>query len=202
MSARALTLANVFAILKSSARYPSGPRERSAKPPFVGSNPTRASNFLFSNQWITTFVSFPPSPTWEHLGTTGKRASCPNSCPIPQQLPLRAMWIASHSSPSDSLSELQFTAGLARQIQFREDVRIEEAPRSGCSCKGVCLISPLPKAGENHFELLVSLPQHSGRSGNADRSQPPPSAWTSVTASTMRRPRIFTAVTSSERAAL
>jgi hypothetical protein len=25
------------------ARYPSGPRERSAKPPFVGSNPTRAS---------------------------------------------------------------------------------------------------------------------------------------------------------------
>src|SRR5216684_31193 len=68
--------------------------------------------------------------------------------------------------------------------------------------KEFCLISPLPKAGENHFELLVSLPQHSGRSGNADRSQPPPSAWTSVTASTMRRPRIFTAVTSSERAAL
>src|ERR1700737_1804815 len=33
-----------FAILKSLARYPSGPRERSAKPPFVGSNPTRASN--------------------------------------------------------------------------------------------------------------------------------------------------------------
>lgn len=32
-----------FAILKVSARYPSGPRERSAKPPFVGSNPTRAS---------------------------------------------------------------------------------------------------------------------------------------------------------------
>src|SRR6266581_7242923 len=33
-----------FAILRDSARYPSGPRERSAKPPFVGSNPTRASN--------------------------------------------------------------------------------------------------------------------------------------------------------------
>src|SRR5713226_3213824 len=32
-----------FAILRGSARYPSGPRERSAKPPFVGSNPTRAS---------------------------------------------------------------------------------------------------------------------------------------------------------------
>src|SRR6266851_4150949 len=32
-----------FAILRDSARYPSGPRERSAKPPFVGSNPTRAS---------------------------------------------------------------------------------------------------------------------------------------------------------------
>src|SRR5216684_9283266 len=95
--------------------------------------------FSFQISGFTTLVSFPPSPTWEHLGTTGKRASCPNSCPIPQQLPLRAMWIASHSSPSDSLSELQFTAGLARQIQFREDVRIEEAPRSGCSCKGVLL---------------------------------------------------------------
>src|SRR6267154_4243039 len=35
-----------FAILRDSARYPSGPRERSAKPPFVGSNPTRASKFL------------------------------------------------------------------------------------------------------------------------------------------------------------
>jgi hypothetical protein len=42
---RALTLMRVFVILKSSARYPSGPRERSAKPPFVGSNPTRASTF-------------------------------------------------------------------------------------------------------------------------------------------------------------
>ena len=72
---RALTVLRVFVILKSLARYPSGPRERSAKPPFVGSNPTRASMLLVSNQWITTFVSFPESPTWEHLGTTGKRAS-------------------------------------------------------------------------------------------------------------------------------
>ena len=30
-------------ILISTARYPRGLRERSAKPPFVGSNPTRAS---------------------------------------------------------------------------------------------------------------------------------------------------------------
>src|SRR6266702_822351 len=37
-----------FVILQDSARYPSGPRERSAKPPFVGSNPTRASTFLRS----------------------------------------------------------------------------------------------------------------------------------------------------------
>src|SRR6266436_4708531 len=64
-----------FAILRDSARYPSGPRERSAKPPFVGSNPTRASRLLVSNQWITAFVSFPESPIWEHLGTTGKRVS-------------------------------------------------------------------------------------------------------------------------------
>src|SRR5882724_5273887 len=64
-----------FVILGVSARYPSGPRERSAKPPFVGSNPTRASSFLVSNQWITTLVSFPPSPTWEHWGPTGKRVA-------------------------------------------------------------------------------------------------------------------------------
>src|ERR1700737_1418774 len=42
----ALTRPTIFAIIKSSARYPSGPRERSAKPPFVGSNPTRASNLF------------------------------------------------------------------------------------------------------------------------------------------------------------
>src|SRR5215469_13102417 len=35
-----------FGILKNPARYPSGPRERSAKPPFVGSNPTRASKLF------------------------------------------------------------------------------------------------------------------------------------------------------------
>src|SRR5712691_9247062 len=63
-----------FVILQDSARYPSGPRERSAKPPFVGSNPTRASKLLVSNQWIATFASFPISPTWEHYGTAGKRA--------------------------------------------------------------------------------------------------------------------------------
>jgi hypothetical protein len=54
----------------------------------------------------------------------------------------------------------------------------------------------------HYLEVLVSLPQHSGRAGKEERSHPPPRAWTSVTASTMRRPRIFTAVTSSERAAL
>src|SRR6266849_6548632 len=48
-----------FAIVRDSARYPSGPRERSAKPPFVGSNPTRASK-------IHNLGTF---------GTTGKRAS-------------------------------------------------------------------------------------------------------------------------------
>ena len=38
------TVSRVFDILTSAlARYPRGPRERSAKPPFVGSNPTRAS---------------------------------------------------------------------------------------------------------------------------------------------------------------
>lgn len=55
-----------FVILAPPARYPSGPRERSAKPPFVGSNPTRASIFPLSNQWSTTFASFPEAPTWEH----------------------------------------------------------------------------------------------------------------------------------------
>jgi hypothetical protein len=39
------------------------------------------------------------------------------------------------------------------------------------------------------------LPQHSGRSDNVERFQPPPSAWASVTASPL--PRIFRAVISS-----
>ena len=38
------------------ARYPRGLRERSAKPPFVGSNPTRASKtravFCFSHRYL------------------------------------------------------------------------------------------------------------------------------------------------------
>src|ERR1700756_4570560 len=66
----------------------------------------------------------------------------------------------------------------------------------------LCGSSPYRKAQQHYLELLVSLPQHSGRSGKAERSQPPPRAWMRPTALTMRRPRIFTAVTSSERAAL
>src|SRR5258707_13746350 len=67
-----------FAILRDSARYPSGPRERSAKPPFVGSNPTRASKLLMSNvpaaslklkhffSFVPSWVSGPPQEprTW------------------------------------------------------------------------------------------------------------------------------------------
>src|SRR5258708_24086731 len=60
-----------FAILRDSARYPSGRRERTANPPFVGSNPTRASKLPVSNQWIKTFSSFPENPQlgniWEQL---------------------------------------------------------------------------------------------------------------------------------------
>ena len=44
-----------FGILENPARYPSGPRERSAKPPFVGSNPTRASSTPkhLAESWLT-----------------------------------------------------------------------------------------------------------------------------------------------------
>jgi hypothetical protein len=45
-----LTTVVELAIIRSSARYPSGPRERSAKPPFVGSNPTRASKIQSAAQ--------------------------------------------------------------------------------------------------------------------------------------------------------
>jgi hypothetical protein len=58
------------------------------------------------------------------------------------------------------------------------------------------------KNGHHYLAVLVSLPQHSGCSGKAELSHPPPEAWTSRTASTMRRPRILTAVSSSVRAAL
>jgi hypothetical protein len=90
----------------------------------------------------------------------------------------------------------------ARQVHSEKTYQSKSHRKVYVHAKRFCLISGLPKTGENYFELMVSLPQHSGRSGNADRSHPPPSAWTSVTASTMRRPRILTAVTSSERAAL
>src|SRR5258708_20311226 len=53
----------------------------------------------------------------------------------------------------------------------------------------------------HYLEALVSLAQHSGRSGKSVLSHPPPKAWTSSTAFTMRRPRILTEVSSSERAA-
>jgi hypothetical protein len=52
------------------------------------------------------------------------------------------------------------------------------------------------------LELLVtSLPQHSGRLGRLDRSHPPPRASINNTALAIRRPRIFTEVTSSDKAA-
>ena len=43
-----------------TARYPSGPRERSAKPPFVGSNPTRASTHLRPGSGGSFRRAFPP----------------------------------------------------------------------------------------------------------------------------------------------
>jgi len=53
-----------------------------------------------------------------------------------------------------------------------------------------------------HLELLAtSFPQHSGRAGKLDRSHPPPRACIRSTAFAMRRPRMLTAVTSSESAA-
>src|ERR1700674_4107515 len=58
-----------FAILRDSARYPSGPRERSAKPPFVGSNPPRASNSLLANNPPKLYLL--PN-AWRKKGFAGK----------------------------------------------------------------------------------------------------------------------------------
>src|SRR5438309_5068243 len=64
-------------------------------------------------------------------------------------------------------------------------------------------IPPLRKVQQRYLEvLLICFPQHSGRWGRLELFQPPPRAWTSSTASTMRRPRILTAVSSSVSAAL
>lgn len=65
--------------------------------------------------------------------------------------------------------------------------------------------STLKKIGfESHqlALLLASLPQHSGRCGRLDLSHPPPRACISNTVLAIRRPKILTAVTSSESAAL
>jgi len=55
---------------------------------------------------------------------------------------------------------------------------------------------------EDQLAFIASFPQHSGRSGRPALSHPPPNAWINWTAATIRRPRMFTAVASSERAAL
>jgi hypothetical protein len=70
------------------------------------------------------------------------------------------------------------------------------APPAAHSQKSLCHM-----AGD-YLASCGSLPQHSGRLGSSELFQPPPRAWTSETASTRRRPRIFTAVISSDSAAL
>src|SRR5271169_499432 len=128
--------------------------------------------------------------------------TCPNSDPIPQssvcaQCGSLAMLIYSILCPNCDSRR-------AWQVKFRSEKTEESKSRQkvDAHARKFCLISGPPKVGQNHFALTVSLPQHSGRAGKDERSQPPPSAWTRVTASTIRRPRIFTAVTSSESAAL
>ena len=49
--------------------------------------------------------------------------------------------------------------------------------------------------------LVAIAPQHSGERGKVARSHPPPSASINNTEAAIRRPRMFTAVTSSDRAA-
>jgi hypothetical protein len=130
-------------------------------------------------------------------GEKGSHVKCQNVRHLskfrsnPLQVILRATRIASHSQLLVSFCELWFTTNGSKRHREVE-VRAKE----------FCLIWPLPQVGENYLEVVVSLPQHSGRAGNSALFQPPPRAWTSVTASTMRRPRRFTAVTSSERAAV
>src|SRR5882762_1169394 len=65
-----------FAILKDSARYPSGPRERSAKPPFVGSNPTRASKLSRFKSMDYNFRFFPVIPNLGTFGNNWKKSLC------------------------------------------------------------------------------------------------------------------------------
>ena len=65
--------------------------------------------------------------------------------------------------------------------------------------------STLKKIGFDSHQLallLASLPQHYGRCGRLDLSHPPPRACISNTVLAIRRPKILTAVTSSESAAL
>src|SRR2546427_9116753 len=60
------------------ARYPRGLRERSAKPPFVGSNPTRASRVFFLAHRITgIWLKISGTREFPEVAPIlGKRASC------------------------------------------------------------------------------------------------------------------------------
>jgi hypothetical protein len=103
---------------------------------------------------------------------------------------------------SRTCNTIELSLGCDFNFSFENIEAALQSPARFCISGSPYLSSPLLKVGDDHFESLVSLPQHSGRSGKTERSQPPPRAWTRVTASTMRRPRMLTAVSSSERAAL
>ncbi len=61
---------------------------------------------------------------------------------------------------------------LHRSIAIGQDNRGEE------TVSPMLLVPGNTNLGKDlgHFKLLVNLPQHSGRSGRAERSQPPPRA--------------------------
>jgi hypothetical protein len=134
---------------------------------------------------------------------------------------------ASNGRPKSAIlpkdfSDLNFTHSVNRialctsdhmRIRFERDPRIR-VPHLLFRDSRICGISTVLCSAEpirrhrsclnkgHRFVALASLPQHSGCPGKEELSHPPPKACTRRTAFTMRRPRMLTAVTSSERAAL
>src|SRR5437879_9668588 len=109
-------------------------------------------------------------------------------------------------SPFGITTSFQFTYHRQEMLDSEPGIasilRTNSDKRAQLRFSGNVKNSPAAKNGLLYLEVLVSLPQHSGRAGKEELSQQPPSAWIRKTALVIRRPRILTAVTSSVRAAL
>ena len=182
----------VIGVCSSASQGPSGVFRMRSLPHSRNSIPFH--NSRRRPNWASSWKPGSPSRS----STRGRRPAGPS----PQVIPL---CFRSEESPSCShLGELSpgqsaLSTSLAVQASRRRPLQhLQSSPRAHHTLR--TLEGDLSHRSAETLSL-TSFPQHSGRSGRLDRSHPPPSASISSTAPAMRRPRMLTAVTSSDSAA-